>query len=83
MITLIFIVGSVGFISGYLRLITDEAGNIPLNSYRLTGCFPAFLYGMFEGTRDLCSRQLTNEALSAILVYGGIGLYFLGFNLPQ
>lgn len=79
--TIIFLIGSVSLLAGYLRLITDEWGNIPLNSYRFTGCLGAFLWGVFNGTCDLIFRKITDEAISAIMVYLGIGMYFTAFNL--
>ena len=81
LITIIFFVGSVSILAGYLRLITDEWGNIPLNSYRFTGCLGAFLTGMVTGTYKLMSRQPTADSASAIMVYLGLGLLFIGFKL--
>ncbi|WP_299414273.1 hypothetical protein [Acaryochloris sp. IP29b_bin.148] len=77
----LFILGCISILTGYLRFIVDDKGNIPLNRFRLTGCIGDVLIGMFLGTSDLCSRQLSDKAKSALLVYAGIALFFLGFQL--
>lgn len=76
----LFILGCISLLAGYLRFIVDEKGNIPLNRFRLTGCIGEFLVGLFLGTIDLSSRQLSEKAKSALLVYAGITLFFLGFR---
>ncbi|WP_299485687.1 hypothetical protein [Acaryochloris sp. IP29b_bin.137] len=75
-----FILGCMSLLAGYFRFIVDDNGNIPLNRFRLTGCIGDVLVGMVLGTRDLCARQLSDKAKSALLVYGGIALLFLGFR---
>ena len=80
MLAILMFVGSINILVGYLRFIVDENGNIPLLSYRLSGCLGAVLLGMFEGTQDLLSRQITNKALSALMIYVGLGLYLIVFS---
>ena len=72
------IAGSVGVLAGYLRLITDSDGKIPLNRWRFTGCLPAFLVGLWVGTRDLIIRRRTDESDGAVLVIAGIAVAGLG-----
>ena len=80
LVTIMAIAASISILAGYLRLITDDNGNIPLLSYRLSGCLGAFLYGMVVGTKDLVTRKITDDALSAIMVYIGLGIFFLIFS---
>lgn len=77
----LFILGCISLLTGYFRFIVDDKGNIPINRFRLTGCIGDVLVGMVLGTSDLCARQLSDKAKSALLVYGGIVLFFLGFRL--
>lgn len=79
-VTILAIAASISILAGYLRLITDDDGNIPLLSYRLSGCLGAFLFGMVVGTKDLISRKITSDALSAIMVYFGLGMFVIIFN---
>lgn len=80
LVTISFLIGSFSMLAGYLRFIVDDKGNIPLNRYRLSGCLGAVLVGMFLGTGDLLSRQMSGKAKSALMVYAGITLFFLGFS---
>lgn len=70
-------------LAGYLRLITDENGNVDLNSYRFFGSMGTFIYGMCDGTMDLFSRDLSKKAISALLVYVGSVLLYLAFNVNR
>ena len=80
MVSFLAIAALVSILAGYLRLITDENGNIPLMSYRFTGCLGAFLFGMATGTRDLLYRKITSDALSSLMVYGGLAIFFVLFS---
>ena len=74
------IVAGISFIVGYLRFIVDENGNIPLNSYRLTGWLGMVLFGMFKGSKELiCLRKITPDALSAMMIYLSIGIFLIIF----
>ncbi|MCC0176549.1 hypothetical protein I4641_06100 [Waterburya agarophytonicola K14] len=72
----------ISILTGYLRFIVDENGNVPLNSYRFTGCLGMVLLGMVEGTGDLFfSHKITPNALSALMIYAGLGIFFMIFSL--
>ena len=76
MIDLVFVlavVGSLLFVAGYLRMIADDRGNVPLLEYRMTGCLGAFALGMLTGTIDLLARRRSREAVSALMVWAGLG----------
>jgi hypothetical protein len=79
--TAILIAGSVFILFGYLRFITDENGNVNLNNYRFTGGILLVISGMFDGTRDLVNRLRSKNSLSAIAVYLGILLFYIGFSI--
>ncbi|MGD1920098.1 MAG: hypothetical protein ACFCAD_15140 [Pleurocapsa sp.] len=82
LINIAAIVACISILTGYLRFIVDENGNVPLNSYRLTGCLGIVLLGMFEGTRDLLFfRKITPDALSALMVYAGLCIFLMIFSL--
>jgi len=83
MIIFFALVALISILAGYLRLITDESGNIDLWSYRFTGCLSAFLYGMAMGTRNLLTRKITPDALSTAMVYIGLGIFFILFSLGE
>jgi hypothetical protein len=76
----ILIAGSIFILYGYLRLITDKKGNVDLNRYRLTGGIGLVISGMLEGTGDLFSRKLSPNGLSALAIYVGILLFYIGFK---
>ena len=77
----IVIVGSLSILFGYLRFITDEKGNVDLNSYRFTGGIGQVIVGLLEGTQDLFARDLSANALSALAIYAGLLLFFIGFSM--
>ena len=79
--TSILIAGSVFILFGYLRFITDENGNVNLNNYRFTGGLLLVISGMVDGTRDLVKRLRSKNSLSAIAVYLGILLFYIGFSI--
>jgi hypothetical protein len=79
--TAILIAGSIFILFGYLRFITDENGNVNLNNYRFTGDILLVISGMFDGTRDLVKRLRSKNSLSAIAVYLGILLFYIGFSI--
>lgn len=79
--TAILIAGSVFILFGYLRFITDENGNVNLINYRFTGGILLVISGMFDGTRDLVNRLRSKNSLSAIAVYLGILLFYIGFSI--
>lgn len=79
--TAILIAGSVFILFGYLRFITDENGNVNLNNYRFTGGLVLVISGMVDGTRDLVNRLRSKNSLSAIAVYLGILLFYIGFSI--
>lgn len=78
-----FLFGSISILAGYLRLIVDDKGNIPLNRFRFTGCLGDFLVGMAFGTGDLLSRHISKNAKSALMIYGGIALFCIGFGVGK
>ena len=77
----ILITGSLAIIFGYLRFITDDKGNVDLNNYRFTGGLGEVIFGLFDGTRDVFSRRLTANAISAIVLYFGVLLFYIGFRM--
>ncbi|MBH0069100.1 MetJ regulator of methionine regulon [Pseudoalteromonas sp. NZS100] len=79
--TAILIVGSVCILFGYLSFITDKNGNVNLNNYRFTGGLLLVISGMVDGTRDLVKRLRSKNSLSAIAVYLGILLFYIGFSI--
>jgi len=79
--TAILIAGSVFILFGYLRFITDDNGNVNLNNYRFTGGLVLVISGMVDGTRDLVKRLRSKNSLSAIAVYLGILLFYIGFSI--
>ena len=74
------LVATFSLLTGYLRFIVDDQGNVPLLQYRLTGCLGAVCRGMYGGSRDLLGRDRTPDAVSAALVYSGLGLFLLVFS---
>ena len=79
--TAILIAGSVFILFGYLRFITDDNGNVNLNNYRFTGGLVLVISGMVDGTHDLVKRLRSKNSLSAIAVYLGILLFYIGFSI--
>ncbi|PKG62684.1 MULTISPECIES: MetJ regulator of methionine regulon [Pseudoalteromonas] len=77
----VLIAGSLFILFGYLRFITDDSGNVNLNNYRFTGGILLVISGMVDGTRDLVKRLRSKNALSAIAVYLGILLFYIGFSI--
>lgn len=77
----ILIVGSIVILFGYLRFITDEEGNIDVNNYRFTGGLGLVLGGVFEGSKDLISRNVSPNGVSALAIYSGIILFYIGFKV--
>ncbi|MBH0028800.1 MULTISPECIES: MetJ regulator of methionine regulon [unclassified Pseudoalteromonas] len=78
---IILIAGSIFILCGYLRFITDENGNVNLNNYRFTGGLLLVVSGMIDGTRDLVKRLRSKNSLSAIAIYLGILLFYIGFSI--
>ncbi|KDC54768.1 hypothetical protein [Pseudoalteromonas sp. S3431] len=52
-----------------------------LNNYRFTGGLVLVISGMVDGTRDLVKRLRSKNSLSAIAVYLGILLFYIGFSI--
>ncbi|MFY8328432.1 MetJ regulator of methionine regulon [Pseudoalteromonas sp. ZZD1] len=77
----ILVLACLSILFGYLRLLSDDNGNVDLNNYRLTGGLGKVLTGVFEGTLDLCAREIFTEAICAIAIYMGVILFVLGFNI--
>ncbi|WP_101758055.1 MetJ regulator of methionine regulon [Oceanicoccus sp. KOV_DT_Chl] len=77
---IILITASILILFGYLRFITDEHGNINLNNYRFTGGLGLVIGGLLEGTRDLCSFDISKNGLSALAMYTGGLLFYIGFT---
>ena len=77
----VLIAGSLFILFGYLRFITDDNGNVNLNNYRFTGGILLVISGVFDGTRDLVKRLRSKNSLSAIAVYLGILLFYIGFSI--
>ncbi|MBH0016410.1 MetJ regulator of methionine regulon [Pseudoalteromonas sp. NGC95] len=75
------IAGSLFILFGYLRFITDDSGNVNLNNYRFTGGILLVISGMVDGTRDLVKRLRSKNSLSAITIYLGILLFYIGFSI--
>ncbi|MAJ39060.1 MetJ regulator of methionine regulon [Pseudoalteromonas sp. S979] len=63
---------------GYFRFITDENGNVDLNNYRFTGGITLVITGMFDGTYDLITRLRSKNSVSALAVYLGLFLLYIG-----
>ena len=79
-ILLLALAGAVSFLAGYLRMITDDRGNVPLLEYRMTGCLGALVVGMMTGTLDLLGRRRSREAISALMVWAGIAAFAFLFG---
>ncbi|GAA66468.1 MULTISPECIES: hypothetical protein [Pseudoalteromonas] len=77
----VLIAGSLFILFGYLRFITDDSGNVNLNNYRFTGGILLVISGMVDGTRDLVKRLRSKNSLSAITIYLGILLFYIGFSI--
>ena len=77
----VLIAGSLFILFGYLRFITDDSGNVNLNNYRFTGGILLVISGMVDGTRDLVKHLRSKNSLSAIAVYLGILLFYIGFSI--
>ncbi|NMP02193.1 MetJ regulator of methionine regulon [Pseudoalteromonas arctica] len=77
----VLIAGSLFILFGYLRFITDDSGNVNLNNYRFTGGILLIISGMVDGTRDLVKRLRSKNSLSAITIYLGILLFYIGFSI--
>ncbi|PKH92041.1 MULTISPECIES: MetJ regulator of methionine regulon [unclassified Pseudoalteromonas] len=77
----VLIAGSLFILFGYLRFITDDNDNVNLNNYRFTGGILLVISGIVDGTRDLVKRLRSKNALSAIAVYLGILLFYIGFSI--
>lgn len=78
---IIFIVGSALLLFGYLRFITDEQGHVNLNNYRFTGGIGLVIIGIVKGTGDIVSRDLSKDGVSALSIYMGVLLFYIGFKL--
>ena len=78
---ILLIAASFSIFFGYLRFISDDNGNVDLNNYRFTGGLGLVIGGMVEGTRDIFTLDKTSNSLSALAVYGGILLFYIGFSL--
>lgn len=78
---IILITGSLAIIFGYLRFITDDKGNVDLNNYRFTGGLGEVIFGLLDGTRDVFSHRLTANAISAVVLYFGVLLFYIGFRM--
>lgn len=78
---IILITGCVFILFGYLRFITDEKGNVNLNNYRFTGGLLLVVSGMIDGTQDLIKHLRSKNSLSAIAIYLGILLFYIGFSI--
>lgn len=82
LVSIAAIFACISILIGYLGFIVDENGNVPLNSYRFTGCLGMVLLGMVEGTGDLLfSRKITANALSALMIYAGLGIFLMILSL--
>ena len=77
----VLIAGSLFILFGYLRFITDDNGNVNLNNYRFTRGILLVISGMVDGTRDLVKRLRSKNSLSAITIYLGILLFYIGFSI--
>ncbi|ASM52238.1 hypothetical protein PESP_b0715 [Pseudoalteromonas espejiana DSM 9414] len=78
---IILMTGCVFILFGYLCFITDEKGNVNLNNYRFTGGLLLVVSGMIDGTQDLINRLRSKNSLSAIAIYLGILLFYIGFSI--
>jgi len=78
--TITAVIASLFILFGYLRFITNEKGNVDLNSYRFTGGIQYVLMGMVEGTWDLISRELSSKAISALSIYIGALVLYCSFQ---
>lgn len=79
--TVMFIIGSILILFGYLRFTTDEKGNVNLNNYRITGGIGLVIVGMVEGTSNLVSCKISKKSLSALSIYLGAILFYISFRL--
>ena len=77
----LLIAGSLFILFGYLRFITDENGNVNLNNCRFTGGILLVISGMVDGSHALIKRLRSKNALSAIAIYLGILLFYIGFSI--
>lgn len=77
----ILISGCISILFGYLRFITDEKGHVDLNNYRFTGGLGLVIIGLFEGARDIFSRNISAKSCSALAIFVGVLLLYLGFRL--
>ncbi|MBH0021686.1 MetJ regulator of methionine regulon [Pseudoalteromonas sp. SWXJ133] len=77
----VLIAGSLFILFVYLRFITDNNGNVNLNNYRFTGGLLFMISGMVDCTRDIAKHLRSKNALSAIAIYLGILLFYIGFNI--
>lgn len=78
--TILALLGSITILVGYLRLITEDNGNVPLLQYRLTGCIGLVVTGMMMGVQDLLHGDLTSEAVSTLLILFGISAFIFVFS---
>ncbi|TMP18549.1 MetJ regulator of methionine regulon [Pseudoalteromonas sp. S2893] len=60
---------------GYFRFITDENGNVDLNNYRFTSGIALVI---FDGTYDLITRLRSKNSVSALAIYLGLFLLYIG-----
>jgi len=77
----LLISASIIILIGYLRIITDEKGNINLNNYRLTGGVLLVCKGIYTGTCDLIAGETSKNMQSECIIYLGVILFFIGFSL--
>ena len=75
------IAGSISILFGYLRFISDDKGNVDLNNYRLTGGLGLVISGLFEGTQEIFSRNISSNGWSALAIYFGVLLFYVGFSV--
>ncbi|MGO2292830.1 MetJ regulator of methionine regulon [Pseudoalteromonas sp. AOP7-A1-14] len=78
---ILFINGCVCFLFGYLRLLSDEKGNVDLHNYRFSGGLGRVLYGFYVGSCELLSAERSRESTSAISIFCGLILFLIGFNI--
>ncbi len=76
----IAIIASFLILFAYLRFITDEDGNVPLNNYRFTGALNLVIRDMFEGTTELFGFKISGDGLSALAMYFGLIMFFIAFS---
>lgn len=79
--TVLLIVASLAILWGYLRFITDDHGNIDLDNYRFTGGLAQVMIGLLEGTKDILRCHWIADAISALIIYVGIVIFYIGIKI--